>query len=205
MRTRLQPLPDGDEGVMTLTVHAKMEQREEWRAIPGHEGYEVSDLGRVRSYRAHGGNRGGLLVEKPRIKAAYRHNTGYLTVVLQADLGKSQPYAVHRLVASAFLGPRPSGKQVAHRDGDRMNAQLDNLRYATPLENAQDKRIHGTDTPGERNGTHKLTEVEVRQIRARYEAGERQKDLALAYGVCQQSISNVVRRIHWTHIDEAAS
>lgn len=187
---------------MTLTI-LDVEQREEWRAIPGHDGYEVSDLGRVRSYRAHGGNRGGRLIETPRMKATRRHSTGYLTVVLQRGLGKSRPVAVHVLVAAAFLGPRPVGHQIAHKDGDKLNARLDNLRYATAIENAKDKVTHGTDPIGERNGNRRLTEPQVREIIARYRAGELQRELALAFGISQSQVSNVVRRERWPHVEVA--
>lgn len=178
---------------------------EEWRAIPGHDGYEVSSLGRVRSYRARGGNRGGRLVGAPHIKKAHRHRgTGYLSVVLQADSNKSQRYPVHLLVAAAFLGPRPDGMQVAHGDGDKMNAALVNLRYATALENAQDKHLHGTTCRGETNGNRKLTDVQVREIRARYQTGELQVHLAKAYGICQSQVSNIVRAANWVHVDREA-
>jgi hypothetical protein len=174
---------------------------EEWRAVPGHEGYEVSNLGRVRSYRAHGGNRGGRQVKTPRIKTTRRHNTGYSSVVLQAELGRSQAYSVHVLVAAAFLGPRPEGYQVAHFDGDKMNARLDNLRYATPVENAQDKHRHGTTCHGEAGGNTKLTTAQVQEIVARYGAGELQRELAARFGISQSQVSNIVRRASWSHLN----
>lgn len=176
--------------------------REEWRPIPGHDGYEVSNLGRVRSYRAHGGNSGGRRIAEPRLKVTSRHKpTGYLSVVLQAELGRSQRYAVHVLVAQAFLGPRPAGYQVAHADGDKMNARRENLRYATAVENAQDKVGHGTVPVGQRNGNHKLTEGEVRELVARYRVGARQVDLADAFGISQSQVSNLVRRACWSHLN----
>lgn len=180
---------------------AQQVEGEEWRAIPGFAGYEVSNLGRVRSYRAHGGNRGGRMVAEPRMKTTRRHGNGYLFVVLQADLGKARPQAVHTLVASAFLGPRPEGFQVAHADGDKMNARLDNLRYATPRENAQDKQRHGTTCRGESDGNSKLTASQVRQIIAHCQAGQRQKDVAQLFGISQSQVSNIVRGASWSHLN----
>lgn len=185
---------------MSLTEYCDLEQCEEWRAIPGCDGYEVSDLGRVRSYRAHGGNRGGRMVAAPRLKTTRRHNTGYLSVVLQAELGRSQAYPVHVLVAAAFLGPRPDRMQVAHRDGDKMNARLDNLRYATARENAQDKHLHGTTSRGEMNGNRKLTQDQVQQIVTQYRGGDLQKTLAVAFGISQSQVSNIVRGASWSHL-----
>lgn len=173
---------------------------EAWRTIPGFEGYEVSNLGRVRSFRRHGG-RGRGLVEAARIKKTHLGAHGYLCVTLQKpDGNRCSKYAVHALVAAAFLGPRPDGMQVAHADGDRSNARLDNLRYATALENAEDKRRHGTDTPGERNGMHKLTDravLEIRQLRAQ---GALQRELAAKFGVSTSAIQFVLNGQHWSHV-----
>lgn len=190
-----------------MSLHI-LDDLEQWRAIPGHYGYEVSDLGRVRSYRAHGGNRSGeRLLDTPRIKAVHRHRgTGYLSVVLQGEPGRSHRRPVHALVAAAFLGPRPEGFQVAHADGDKMNARLDNLRYATPVENAQDKHRHGTTCRGETGGNSKLSEAQVREIRRRYQTGEFQISIAESYGISQSQVSNIVRAASWSHLDaETAS
>ena len=59
------------------------------------------------------------------------HRSGYCRVVIN-----NQSYAVHRLVAAAFLGPPPdTNSQVNHLDGDSCNNHVDNLRYVTPSEN----------------------------------------------------------------------
>jgi hypothetical protein len=187
---------------MALHEMPDLEQGETWRAIPGFEGYEVSNLGRVRSFRRHGG-RGRGLIEKPRLKKTHPGAHGYLCVTLQKpDGNRCSKYSVHALVAAAFMGPRPDGMQVAHADGDRLNARLDNLRYATPLENAEDKRRHGTDTPGERNGMHKLTDDAVRQVRQLRAEGALQRELAEKFGVSIAAIQFVLNGKHWSHVKE---
>ena len=189
---------------MTLHEYPKVDQGETWRAIPGFEGYEVSDLGRVRSFRRHGG-RGIGLMTTPREKKTRPNSAGYLVVTLQKPNGEGWGvYRIHSLVAAAFLGPRPDGMQVAHADGNRVNGRLSNLRYATPLENAKDKSLHGTDTPGERNGTHKLTDDDVRAIRLLREQGALQRELAARFGVSRSAIQFVVSGKHWSHVKEAS-
>lgn len=42
---------------------------------------------------------------------------------------------IHGLVAEAFLGPRPEGYQVDHKDGNRSNNHVSNLEYVTHREN----------------------------------------------------------------------
>lgn len=173
-----------------------------WRPIPGMRDYEVSSLGRVRSYRAHGGKK---RLRDPYLKTVRPNGRGYLSVVLQVHPGRSQAYCVHALVAAAFLGARPEGQQVAHADGNRLNARLDNLRYATPLENAQDKHRHGTTCRGESDGNSKLTEAQVGEIRERYRAGELQVRLAESFGISQSQISNIARVASWAYLETAVA
>ena len=50
---------------------------------------------------------------------------------------KNSNWLVHRLVMLAFCGPPPDEQtwQVHHKDGDKMNNRLDNLKYVSPTQN----------------------------------------------------------------------
>lgn len=107
---------------------------ETWRPIPGWPGYDVSDAGRVRSWRR---SRRYPDAPLPRVLAQRRDPAGYARVNLR-DLGRVEAALVHALVCAAFIGPRPAGLHVAHGNGDRRDNRLANLRYATARENAAD-------------------------------------------------------------------
>ncbi len=62
--------------------------------------------------------------------------SGYEQVRLRSG-GKSMVYAVHRLVAICFIGPRPEGCGVNHKNGIKTDNRLDNLEYLTVAENTQ--------------------------------------------------------------------
>jgi len=126
---------------------------EQWRDIPDHDGYQASDLGRIRSLDRLVECRNGVVKPfKGRILAPQNQTSGYFGMVL----GRGRPRLVHRLVMLAFVGPCPSGHEVAHNDGNRRNNALSNLRYATPKENAADKNRHGTVRVGNTGKTHCL-------------------------------------------------
>lgn len=109
----------------------------EWRPIPGYvETYLVSDSGDIRSLPRNT-TRGGLLKQKISTR-------GYPAVALVQN-GKQATHEVHRLVALAFLGPRPRGMEVRHLNGDPLDGRLVNLAYGTRSENQLDKRAYGTD------------------------------------------------------------
>lgn len=118
---------------------------ERWRPIPGREGYEVSDLGRVRSLdrwivAADGKRRffrGRILKTRPFPR------TGHRMVSLKAgSVGTS--FRVHVLVMLAFVGPRPDGMQTCHNNGIAHDNRLTNLRYDTASSNVRDSVNHGT-------------------------------------------------------------
>jgi len=167
-----------------------MSKKEKWADVPGFPGYSVSTLGRVVS----------RLGRKPRFLAP-GIRTGYPSVILRRG-NVSHNRRVHRLVLRAFVGDPKNGQEAAHADGDRRNARLDNLRWATAEENQADKIIHGTTNRGERCGSAKLTERDVLEILRRYPA-EMQKHLAKEYGVKKQCISAIVCGRTWKHVDRS--
>ena len=101
-----------------------------WKPI-GYEGYEVSNLGRVKSYKYDKIN--------GRIMKPYKDSKGYLQIDLQLDGRKRENrkhLAVHRLVAMAFI-PNPYNlSQVNHKDEDKTNNCVDNLEWCTNDYNA---------------------------------------------------------------------
>jgi hypothetical protein len=102
-----------------------------WKPVVGWEGrYEVSDEGQVRNARTG------------RVLALEINPAGYPFVRLYAN-NERTGYTVHRLVADAFIGPRPPGMHTCHTDGDPRNNTLANLRYDTQSGNEQDKVRHG--------------------------------------------------------------
>lgn len=110
-----------------------MTTAEEWRTIPGWPGYEVSNLGNLRSLKP--GKQGP--------KVARLDRRGYWRVSLSVA-GVTKNRRVHQLVALAFLGPRPDGCEVRHLDGNRTNNNAENLAYGTSAENRADTLAHGT-------------------------------------------------------------
>lgn len=113
---------------------------------------------------------------------------GYLYVHVGA---KHRMQLVHRLVARAFI-PNPEDKpQVAHWDGNKSNNRVENLRWATRLENHDDRWRHNAW------GT-KLSKEDVEEIRALLAAGElRQYEIAAIYGVTPPLISRIFLGKSW--------
>lgn len=174
-----------------------------WKAIPGYEGaYEVSNLGRVRSldHDVRLLTRwGGYATRrvKGRVLSEGTENS-YPSVNLWVG-GKVTHRRIHVLVAAAFLGPRPAGLEVCHKDGRQQNCHADNLRYGTPTSNNADKVQHDTLLMGERCPWAKLTESEVREIRAL--RGRQTRDvIADRYGISGPTVSNIQLRKTWRHV-----
>lgn len=73
---------------------------------------------------------------------------------------------MHHPVAAAFLGARPPGFRVNHKDGDKQNPRASNLEYVRSVENVRHAVAPGLwNHAGERNGHRQLTSDQVDQIR----------------------------------------
>jgi hypothetical protein len=152
---------------------------ETWRPVAEHPGYSVSTLGRVM------GPRGWPL--KP-----FKDADGYLRIGI-----KRSNAGVHRLVASAFLGPRPAGCEVAHKDHDRTNNRPGNLEYLTHGENVRASARAGRAMQGENHVRAVLTWAKVEEIRAGFPTNRNYRAWARRYGVSWGAIRHVVLGNTW--------
>lgn len=101
---------------------------EHWKPVVEWEGvYEVSSLGRVR--------RVGQPPKTPTLAS-----NGYLVVSLTYKT-LAATRTIHSLVLEAFEGPRPLGYEARHLNNISIDNRLENLKWGTPSENANDRLI----------------------------------------------------------------
>lgn len=163
--------------------------KEEWRKVAWSKDYEVSSLGRVRSWKPYGRSKDKPL--KPYIKSQWFLN-GYPAVILTN--GKNRKSCmVHTLVAEAFLGKRPTGYVIAHKDDNRLNNKLDNLRYATRSENIKDALRNNKMKVGEKHPKAKLSSLQVAEVKHLVvDLGWTQQRVANLFNVSKSSINQII-------------
>lgn len=178
--------------------------QEEWRPVTGFEGlYEVSDKGRLRSldHVSMTANRWGPNKRRfpGRVLTLSIASTGYQQATLCDGEGGRCQKLLHWLVAEAFHGPRPHGKDVLHGDGNKLNCTKGNLRYGYPKENSEDAIEHGHQVRGERQGSSRFTEAQIREIHA-LRGKMFQRDIAIKFGTSRQYIVAIHNGRSWGHV-----
>jgi len=80
-----------------------------------------------------------------------KHNAGYYYVTLSKN-NEKKAFLIHRLVGLHYL-PLVEGKNyIDHIDGDKLNNNLNNLRWVTNIENSNNyQKIHKDNTLGFKN------------------------------------------------------
>lgn len=165
---------------------------EVWKPVVGFEDhYAVSNFGRVKRTAKGRGTYIGRIVKKS------KHSAGYEALNL-TDGVKKNYLLVHRIVCEAFLGRPPSERhEVAHRDGNKKNNRLANLRWATPAENTYDNFLNGTSPGVSSSNRRVLSDEDVMAIRQDRRASH---EVAADYGVTDRNITAIWRRVTYKHI-----
>ena len=165
---------------------------EEWKSIPDFPGYEISNTGRVFSFKkSKVGSELSLTSDKD----------GYQRVDLYVD-GKRFNQKVHRLVMLAF-GPIPEeGRDlVRHKDNNPLNNHITNLQWGTQKENHEDRKGHGTYWYGEKHPRAKTNSAHVLLARLMETLGHTREeifeDMKIFTGVSKGWVKKVLNRETW--------
>lgn len=108
-------------------------------------------------------------------------------------------YAAHRRSYEIHNGPIPIGKLVMHTCDNPPCCNPAHLRLCTHEENMADMRAKRRQALGERNSCAKLTDMQILEIRA-LRNKELQRVIAAQYGVAQNTISRILARHLWKHL-----
>lgn len=177
-----------------------------YRAIKGFPGYRATSSGHIEScLKKRPVHLNGRLVSTVsycsgvwrRLNASTTRR--YLRVTLSKD-GVGYEHSIHCLIAEAFHGARPKGKQVCHKNGNKHDNRPRNLRWGTPKENAADRDAHGAHPHGSDSRNAKLHESDIPEIRASIAAGMANRTIAAKYGVSPVCIWNIRKGRSWCHV-----
>lgn len=154
--------------------------------IPGYSAYEISEDGVVVPKNPLNGRGAAGMLSHP-------NHEGYLQLSLRGDDGEKHTVTVHGIMARAFLGVRPHGFVVNHKDGDKTNCHKSNLEYITPSENNLHAYKNGLAT----RTNAKLTVEGVERILDLIDAGMKNGDIAKAYGVSVSTVHLIRHGARW--------
>lgn len=177
---------------------------ETWCDVANYEGYyQVSSEGRVRSCAR-------TISVKPSPKFPNGGKRTLKSVILKPQgspyshvtLWKDKSYKhidIHVLVAEAFHGERPVCLEACHKNGDKSDNSAANIYWGSPVQNASDKKKHGTHIQGCDQWFAKLSDNDVLTIRNLVKHTSQSK-LANLYNVSQSHIHRIVNRKSWKHL-----
>lgn len=148
-----------------------------WRSISGFEQYFISNTGQVKGI--------AVKILKPSI------SKGYYNVHLYKN-GIKKQITIHLLVATTFIGNKPLGLTINHKDGNKLNNNLSNLEYVTQKQNNAHAWALGLI-----KSKSSLTQHQIIHLRADHENFK--QSLSIKYKISIQSVNNILKWKSWKY------
>jgi hypothetical protein len=116
--------------------------------------------------------------------------------------GKRKKFAIHRLVARAFVDGYDATLTVNHINGVKTDNRADNLEWVTLARNtAHQWEIGLVNLRGDANPQAKLTSGQVRIIRRLLRIGATAGELATLARVSDSLIDKINKGLRWSALD----
>lgn len=164
--------------------------KEVWKKIFGYPGYEVSNLGRARSFK----------YKKEKFLKPAMGTNGYL-LISPSKKGIQKPRTLHRIIAKAFI-PNPLNKPfVCHKNNIKIDNRVENLYWGTRQDNTNDRELSENHSRGSNSPTSKLNDFQVKRIRLMREIQTNGKVIANIFKISLTHVYRLASRKRWPHLD----
>ena len=117
----------------------------------------------------------------------------------------------HRVAWYLAIGPIPEGLEVCHHCDNRLCCRPSHLFLGTRTDNNRDMHRKGRGNSwgrrgryGEQASSHKLTELQAREILERKRAGATTNSLVREFGVSKTTIRKIANGQLWPHLQVPA-
>lgn len=171
--------------------------KEIWKRMPGFREYEISNIGRIRSWkRAH---KLGKPPKFPTLLHPCLDNHGYHKIKLYKN-AQYKNFAVGECVLFAFRGPRPYKFEMSHIDGNKANNSLENLLWESRKANSDRIDQMGRRVIGANHPNSKLNSRDVLRIINLAEKEIPDRKISEKFGVSRTCIYKIRSGINWKHI-----
>lgn len=191
-------------GEYWVDTHIEDRQGEIWKEINyfGVITHKVSNYGRVKSL-VRKNNRIEIILKPGKIRSSNDDPKNYYLIYHLTYLSQSIYKLGHVLVAEHFISNPENKPQVNHKNGIKRQNNVENLEWNTQVENLLHSyaELGRTRTIGTNHGLSKMNDEKVIEARMMYKNNIPIRQIALKFGVAGDTISSIIKRKTWKHID----
>jgi len=166
-----------------------------WKTINGFNNYQINDNGLVKSKQRKVIRFNGKIfhyktVNERILKPALNGNN-YEFVTLRNN-NRHYNKRIHQLVAEHFIGIKPKGLIIHHKDNNKLNNHYENLEYISKQKNTK----YYYNSIGKSMGNVPITEIKT--IKERIDNGESCQKIAKEYNVMRNDIGVLCKIVSLT-------